>query len=241
VTKAALGDPLLCNDACIDFGIRNLSRADVHEKNVIEIGAFNVNGSLRQAIVELRPASYVGTDIVAGPGVDEVCDIGALAEHFGESRFDLLICTEVLEHIRDWRRAVQNMKAVLRPGGVMLVTTRSRGHPYHGYPYDFWRFELSDFEVIYGDFAIESLEPDPTSPGVFLKARKTDSAPQAHIASHALYSMVTKQVCADVSNLDIALLKVRHGSRNLVSSLVPSAAKSLLRRMYPRVSRVWRD
>ena len=82
------------------------------------------------------PANYVGIDITAGRGVDEVCDVADLVARFGASSFDLVISTEMLEHVYDWPRAVNKMKEVLRPEGVILFTTRSPGFPLHGYPDD---------------------------------------------------------------------------------------------------------
>jgi SAM-dependent methyltransferase len=213
----------------------------VNGKRVLEIGALNVNGSLRQAILEHGPHDYIGTDIVHGPGVDQVCDIGMLRQRFGAACFDVVICTEVLEHVRDWRAAISNMKDVLRPGGVMVVTTRSKGHPYHGYPYDYWRFELSDFAAIFADMELQALEPDPVSPGVFLKARKIGEASPVDISAQALFSMVTQRRTLDVSGLQIGMLKLRHTARQLISSLLPLPAKQAVRKIYPNVSKVWRE
>ena len=210
-------------------------------KDVIEIGAMDVNGSLRQAITALEPASYLGTDIAAGAGVDEVCSVADLEARYGSARFDVVICTEVLEHVRDWRTAVHNMKAILRTGGVLLVTTRSRGFPYHGYPFDFWRYEVSDFAIMFDDLAIEALEPDPAAPGVFMKARKTIDVVQKDLSHYELYSIIAKKKCRNVSDLDLALLRFKHASRNLLSSMVPAAVKQVVRKVYPSVSTTWRD
>ena len=231
----------MCNDACIEFGLRNIADGDVRGKHILEIGALNVNGSLRQSIAAHAPASYLGIDIEKGPGVDEICDIGDLVARYGEARFDVIICTEVLEHVRAWREAIHNMKGVLRPGGFLIVTTRSKGHPYHGYPYDFWRFELDDFRRMFSDFEVSSLESDPTSPGVFIKARRPASWAEVELSSCALYSMVTRKPEVSVSELDIGILKLRHSTRRLLSSIVPAQAKVALRKLYPGVSRVWRE
>ena len=41
---------------------------------------------------------------------------------------DLVICTEVIEHLYSPQRLLENIEAVLRPGGVLILST-----PYHGY------------------------------------------------------------------------------------------------------------
>src|SRR4030042_4860602 len=117
----------MCNRACIEFGKKYLTEEEIRGKHIIEVGALDVNGSLRSWLLSLNPKSYIGVDISAGSGVDEICSADELVSHFGEEKFDVLISTELLEHIRNWRIAISNMKGVLNPLGIILITTRSRG------------------------------------------------------------------------------------------------------------------
>ncbi|MEM4005257.1 MAG: methyltransferase domain-containing protein [Desulfurococcaceae archaeon] len=111
-------------------------------------------------------------------------------EYFGEESFDVIISTEVLEHVRDWRAVINNMKRALREGGVMYITTRSFGFPYHDFPYDFWRYEIEDMRKIFSDFNIMVLKKDPSMPGVFLKARKPEEFKPNDLSDIALYSII---------------------------------------------------
>ncbi|MEM2261178.1 MAG: methyltransferase domain-containing protein [Ignisphaera sp.] len=77
------------------------------------------------------------------------CRPKKIVEYFGEESFDVIISTEVLEHVRDWRAVINNMKRALREGGIMYITTRSFGFPYHDFPYDFWRYEIEDMRKIF--------------------------------------------------------------------------------------------
>jgi SAM-dependent methyltransferase len=160
------------NHACMEFGRRVLGEIDVRGRAVLEVGARDVNGSLRQWIESLDPASYFGVDIVAGTGVDRIGRVEELLADEGPDRFDLIIATELVEHVHDWRAAFDNMKAVLKPQGLLLLTTRSPGFPLHGYPSDYWRYETNDIGRILADFTVEALEGDPSEPGVFVLARK---------------------------------------------------------------------
>ena len=146
--------------------------SEIEGKYVLEVGSRNVNGTPRSVIEPMKPAKYVGVDLMQGPGVDVVLDAGDLVRHFGRESFDVVISTEMLEHTLDWRRAIQAMKGVLRPGGLVVITTRGPGFPYHEHPYDYWRFTVQDFLRIFADFQILELMDDPGAPGVFLKARK---------------------------------------------------------------------
>lgn len=144
----------------------------VREKHVLEVGSYDVNGSVRPLVMHHEPASYVGIDMRSGPGVDQVVDAVNLVAHFGVATFDLVICAEVLEHAEHWRAVIQNLKDVLKPGGLLLLTTRSWGFPLHEYPGDFWRFEVFDMVKIFADMDLLALEPDTLVPGVFVAARK---------------------------------------------------------------------
>jgi SAM-dependent methyltransferase len=52
--------------------------------------------------------------------------------------FDLLIFTEVLEHVPDWAKAFQNLANLLKRGGHCIITTPFF-YMLHEEPYDFWR------------------------------------------------------------------------------------------------------
>lgn len=180
----------MCHEHCIDFGKATIQQSDIAGKSIIEIGARNVNGSLRSFAEAHQPTQYVGVDIVAGPGVDEVCAAEDLIKRFGLNKFDLLICTEVLEHVRDWKKVIRNIKNIVKPGGIVVITTRSEGFDYHGFPYDFWRYQNRDMEKIFSDFKIELLQEDPLMPGVFIKAKKPDCFTEINLANFKLYSAV---------------------------------------------------
>jgi hypothetical protein len=155
------------------FACSALTAADVAGKRVLEAGSLNVNGSVRPHVESLGPASYTGTDMRAGPGVDYVVDAGNLPEF---AVADVLISTEMLEHAKDWRDAMRGMIGATAPGGVLVLTTRSEGFPLHGYPEDHWRYSVAAMGEILkaAGLTVERLEPDPdpASPGVFARARK---------------------------------------------------------------------
>jgi len=181
----------MCNSECIRFGMQFLKESDVKGKRVIEVGSYDVNGSLRRSMMSLHPSEYIGVDVEKGYGVDIVCDAGELRNRFGDESFDVVISTELMEHILDWRKAISNMKRICRPHGVILITTRSAGFDYHGWPYDFWRFETSDMEEVFSDFTIEAVERDALAPGVFIAARKPLHFMEKDLSSVELYSIVS--------------------------------------------------
>jgi hypothetical protein len=167
------------------FAVSALTEREVRGSRVFEVGAYDVNGSVRSHVESLRPREYVGIDMRGGPGVDVVCDAGELPERFcfvsADDGPDVLISTEMLEHAEDWQAAMRGMIDVLYPsgpagGGLLVLTTRSEGFPLHGYPDDHWRFSVDAMGAIVkaAGLDVERLEadPDPASPGVFVKARK---------------------------------------------------------------------
>jgi hypothetical protein len=102
-TDAKIGrkrEARMCTVGCLMFGIRNLRPEDVAGRDVIEVGACEVLGSLRPIVESWGPGSYLGVDIVSGNGVDEICDAEDLVERYGPERFDVVISTEMIEHTR---------------------------------------------------------------------------------------------------------------------------------------------
>ena len=218
--------------AILEFAKLTLTEEDVKDKSVIEIGSLDVNGSVRPIVEELSPGRYIGVDIQMGPGVDEICDVYEILEKYGQNKFDLLIATELIEHIRDWRKAVRNFKHILTTNGVLFITTRSEGFVYHGYPSDYWRFELSDMETIFSDFIIESLEKDSMLPGVMMKARKPESFSENNLQQHLLYSIVTSTKIRNIAKADIFWFKIRYRIGPILSKVLPLSIKRILKRYY---------
>jgi len=116
---------------------------------VLEVGSRNINGSPRSVITADK---YVGIDAIAGPDVDIVCNAHQLFRHFACESFDAVLCCEMLEHDDAPWITIQQIRGVLKSGGLLLVTTPGNGFHEHGYPKDYFRF-MPDFyrDVIFAN------------------------------------------------------------------------------------------
>jgi SAM-dependent methyltransferase len=190
----------MCDTSCIIFAVQNLTEKEIRGKRILEVGSLDVNGSLRPIIELWNPSDYVGIDIEPGPGVDKVCDAEQLLQIFPKESFDIVISTEMLEHARNWRKVISNIKALCKPKGIILITTRSFGRAYHAYPYDFWRFEVDDMQNIFADCIIDKIENDKLSPGVFLKAIKPESFIEKDLSGYNLFSIIARKKLHDIDD-----------------------------------------
>jgi SAM-dependent methyltransferase len=149
----------------------------VHVRKALDVGC---GGQPFRSAIESSGFKYHAIDTQAQPGVhlDAVCAIdeplpAALVQlarandhGFQKSRaevagqatdgFDLILCTEVLEHVLDWPAAWNNLGRLLAPGGRLIITCPFI-YPLHEEPYDFWRptphalrrfAERHDFRII---------------------------------------------------------------------------------------------
>lgn len=100
---------------------------------VVEVGAYNVNGRARDCVPDTWKR-WDGIDLVDGPDVSFVGDAVAVLDCLKDDgeRFDVAVCTEVLEHAEQWRDIVAGMMGVLKPGGHLVITCASDGRPAHG-------------------------------------------------------------------------------------------------------------
>lgn len=103
-----------------------------------------------------RITGYTGCDVVQSDKnkVDVICEATALA--FPDALFDTVFSTQVIEHVGDPFKMLQEANRVLQPNGQIIVSA-----PFcwelHEEPYDFYRyskyglkamFEQKGFEVI---------------------------------------------------------------------------------------------
>lgn len=158
------------------WGHQILTPAHIEGKMILEVGSLDVNGSLRQHVMLHRPKLYIGTDMQDGPGVDVQIDAVDLLHIFQSAAFDVIICTEMLEHAERWFECLWTMTRILKDNGYLLLTTRSPGFPRHGYPNDYWRYTFEGLATTLMDMGYQILkesceDPDPRSPGVFFWVR----------------------------------------------------------------------
>lgn len=201
---------------CFAFGEKYLNRELLAGKDVIEVGSSEDGGSMRPYVSSFGPKSYVGVDIQKAPGVDLLCDAMDLLDVLGKECCDVVIATELLEHIRDWRKIIYIFKNLLREGGVVIITTRSYGFPFHHAPFDFWRYEPSDMEAIFGDFEIMGIETDTrmingkVTPGVFVAAKKPIGFLENNLDCINLYSILKDKRVREITNYDIIKYEIQN-------------------------------
>jgi SAM-dependent methyltransferase len=118
---------------------------------VVEIGARPADGQEDTAYLRnfFPGKRYIGCDIQEGPNVDQIEDIHHLS--FADETVGTVVCVEVLEHVFDPIRAVEEIHRVLKPGGVAILTS-VMFMPIHAHPWDFWRFTPEGFAKLLDGF-----------------------------------------------------------------------------------------
>jgi SAM-dependent methyltransferase len=91
-------------------------------------------------------AVYLGLDAHPGPLVDELGSVEALPHE--DASFDVVLCTQVLEHVGDPSAAVGEIARVLAPGGVAFLSTHGV-FLYHPDPVDYWRWTHAGLERLF--------------------------------------------------------------------------------------------
>lgn len=219
----------MCNDWCLQLG-HLLTPHLQPESKVLEVGSRIVNGSLREVLGQTFP-NWTGIDIMEGPGVDLLLDSTRISEYFPFASFDAVISTEMLEHCHNWRRAILEMIRVLRPGGLLLLTTRSPGFELHEYPADYWRFTPADMEAIFQPVASTlALEDDMTLDfpcGVGIVVRKHDTYDDREFQKHlaAIHPSCVGDIPAAHLDLENTILFDQHSRLSMCAEILGRLAQ----------------
>lgn len=83
---------------------------------------------------------YQGLDYKAQVNDGSVIEMGIDDEiiHEDLAAYDVILCTEVMEHVFNPFQAYKNLSALLKSGGRILITTPFI-YPLHETPHDYWR------------------------------------------------------------------------------------------------------
>ena len=102
--------------------------------------------------------AYIGVDL-ENPAADLEGSAEALPVEDGS--FDLVVCTQVLEHVDHPGQAVRELYRVTSPGGRVLASTHGV-QVYHPAPTDYWRWTHAGLERMFqrsADWASVSVAP----------------------------------------------------------------------------------
>ncbi len=101
-------------------------------------------------------------DVDESSGATYIADITKYNEFLSSEYFDVIVCTEVLEHTLNPFKAIEEIYRLLKPSGVLLLSV-PLNFRIHGPLPDCWRFTKFGLEVLLKDFTkveINSLETE---------------------------------------------------------------------------------
>lgn len=109
-----------------------------------------IEGNVFRRLKDL--ARVVHLDFKQAEGIDIVWN----AENLGEfdKEFDLVICTNLLEHVKNPKKVAEGLKRVVRPGGYLIVTV-PHNFVYHPDPIDtLFRPTNKELESLFPEFRV---------------------------------------------------------------------------------------
>lgn len=127
----------ICRAGFKDECVKKFARA-VRNKRILELGSGKPHrGRYPYSSRQLFDASneFIQSDIVEEYG-HKIVDVTRMRY---KSEFDIILCTNVLEHVFDFSKAIENIYGGLKQGGVVLIYVPGF-YPLHDEPNDYWRF-----------------------------------------------------------------------------------------------------
>lgn len=145
----------------VERHIRRLTKPAERSIKVLDVGC---GGQPFRALLEGCGARYLSMDVVPqdGVAVDFQFPIDGPElppDLISAGLFDLILCTEVLEHVAEWDQAFLNLSELVHRGGHVVLTV-PHFFPSHEVPYDFWRptpYAVAHFAQKHG-FVVETSE-----------------------------------------------------------------------------------
>lgn len=130
----------------------------IHSLKYIKGKTLDVGGRAKyKSIIAPACDEYIALDIMPGEKIDLVSDIYQIP--LEDNSIDTIICIEVLEHTeRPWL-VVKEIKRLLKPNGICLVTAPFV-FPYHPRPGDFFRYTKEGLVSLFQSEGFQIIEAD---------------------------------------------------------------------------------
>ena len=146
--------------ATAEKGMQEMMNAHVPQGDgqaCIDIGSYNVNGSLRP-MVEAHGYEYIGVDIREGPGVDLVMDDPYhLPFTLAEAEYNLIVSCSCFEHCVNPWRLMRDVVQVMAPG-ALLILCAPFNWKYHPHPNDYYRYSHEGLAALCKEVGLDVVE-----------------------------------------------------------------------------------
>jgi SAM-dependent methyltransferase len=96
-----------------------------------------------------RIERYDVVDVAPGAAVTIVADIQRCPD-IPSDTYDVIVCTQVLEHVANPFQAAAELHHILKPGDRLLLTVLAV-YPYHAIPRDYWRYTRDSLQLLFGE------------------------------------------------------------------------------------------
>ena len=111
--------------------------ADLNGREAISVVDLGCGSKPYFPLFASKARKYIGIDRQP----HSMCDMASVAESIAikSNAFDVVMCTQVLEHVEDPARVLRECYRVCKPGGSLLLSTHGV-FVYHPGPQDYWRW-----------------------------------------------------------------------------------------------------
>ena len=179
-----------------------IQRTGVRPERALEVGGLMGEDSLLR-FPELARAERYCLNLVDMPSEDGITAVTGngndMRKVFDDDRFDLVLCSATLEHDKHFWLTVGEMKRVLKPGGLLIISVpgyvkdpeRDQGRATHTYrvhySFDYYRFsEQAVREVFFEGMRRVRVKPVMFPPRIFGQGYKPPPAQPATLRARAV-------------------------------------------------------
>jgi SAM-dependent methyltransferase len=106
-------------------------------------------------LLEGKHIRYLSTDIDPAYKASIICIDEAVC--LASSSVDMVLCTQVLEHVDDPKKTVEEIYRILRPSGTVLLSTHG-AYPWHPCPNDYWRWTHQGLRKVFENAGFTDIE-----------------------------------------------------------------------------------
>lgn len=160
MSDCARAVPSSCSRISEQLLLEGLARvADELRGDVLDLGC---GKKPYRPILGARARRWIGLDFETTRSGSSKADVfgSALDVPFRSCSFDIVICTQVLEHVPRPEQLFREVGRILKPGGSLILTVPQTS-PLHEEPHDYYRFTCYSLSFLAGLAGLEVARVSP--------------------------------------------------------------------------------